>query len=80
MVLVCVCLNYHLIMSQQVVTELVSENFFSLCVYVCFFSSGQVSLLFAPPSALTWPSAQNVATALLVPIGPHSHKTSQERK
>lgn len=37
-----------------------SDNF-SLCVCVFFSSSGQVSLLFAPPPALTWPSAQNVA-------------------
>lgn len=46
-----------------------------------FSSSSQVSLLSAPPLlALTWPLAQNVAATPLVLIGPHSHKTLQERK
>lgn len=60
----------------------VSRVISSACVFLFFSfpSSRQVSLLFAPPPALTWRSAQNVAATLLALIGPHSHTASQEGK
>ncbi|KAE8290973.1 hypothetical protein D5F01_LYC10565 [Larimichthys crocea] len=45
-------------------------------VLFCGAESGQVSLLVAPPPALTWRSAQNVAATLLALIGLHSHTAS----
>lgn len=52
----------------------------SACLAFSSSSSMQVSLVVAPPPALTWRSAQNVAATLQTLIGPHSHTASQEGK